>query len=245
MPSKGHPLPQSILDFEWMRSTLREGARIAFTHIVESHPSETFYAFALYSMSDHTGIYPAANSIDGFLQRLRAYRGIESFRNRPIRSFTPDLRWSTPEWRYEGREAPDQTQFGELYGTLNKEGNTTKDGTWAFADDEFDDVWAQFYLAMTWALSDLRDAGLFNKLTRNRSATIFATILDSPAQNWLEYRSAEYLNSATVFARFARDVLRSQDRNYRNELDNQLTKPSECHQAYMTRLQSASREKMA
>jgi hypothetical protein len=239
---KDRPLPPTpLIDFEWLRATLYHGARAAFTHIVECNGSESFYAFSLYSISDHTGIYAAANSIEGFRRRLRQYRESGLYSDRAIASFAKDVRWSVGDWKYFGVEAPGQKEFDSIYRVLNRPENTDDNGRWAFADNEIEIAWSQFYLAMTWALSDLRDAGLFQELTGNGCPTVFATIDDSPDELWLEYRSAEFLNPPYVFKRFSRDLMKSgRSQVMVGSIVEELATPSVSHRNYVRRLESAS-----
>ena len=103
-------------------------ARAAFTDIVECNGSESFYAFSLYSISDHTGIYAAANSIEGFRRRLRQYRESGLYSDRAIASFAKDVRWSVGDWKYFGVEAPGQKEFDSIYRVLTGQRTPTTMG---------------------------------------------------------------------------------------------------------------------
>lgn len=170
------------VDFPSLRKEIKDAARRAFEAVTRSHPSEGFYAFALYSDDGAMTVAPAANSEEGLVRKAQEY----SY------SDIPDwLRWSTAEWDYEhvGSE-----HFAAVHEILNVQ--------YDCSETEFEAFRTKLYETMIQALGDLDAEEFFGTKEMREAVTVFCSISDSDGAEQLEDASAQQLNPSTVYEKF-------------------------------------------
>lgn len=79
-----------------LRRAVRDAARAAFAELQHEHPSETFYAFALWTNDLAQSVTAVANSVEGLDRMVARYlsKGHESFDS-------DGMRWSYGDWEYQ------------------------------------------------------------------------------------------------------------------------------------------------
>lgn len=170
------------VDFPALRSNIRDAARRAFETVIENHPGERFYAFALYSDDGAMTVLPAVNSEEALLHQARAYGCA------PIPNW---LRWSTAEWKYE-------YEGSEHFETAHEMLNVAE----RCNDAEFEAFRVELYETMVQALGYLDAENFFGTGARREAVTVFCSISDSEDAEHLENESARRLNSLTVYEKF-------------------------------------------
>lgn len=171
-------------DYGTLRTEMAEGARKAFRRLQAEQPTETFYAFALYTGDDVMGIDAAANSEESYRY------GVERAGLTTVSELST-ARWSTPEWFYEGGFADC------LPSVYDPETDEPKGGA-----DGFAGVVGRVFAAMVLGLEDLDREGLFGIGNTRHGLTLFCSVSDSPHAPWLEDESARRLNPSDVYQVF-------------------------------------------
>ncbi len=177
------------VDFTQLRAAVREAAEKAFTQVRASHSDEQFYAFALYTDDGPMTIVPAANTEEGF----RRNTGLDP-------EEANYYRWATGEWAYE---ASGSGAFQRVYELLNAGG---RDGEEGGEEDSPDPAafHSRVIEAMISALGELDSEGFFGGGSAREQVTLFVSVSDSDESAAIEDASAQRLNPAPVYARFAR-----------------------------------------
>jgi hypothetical protein len=172
-----------------LRLLIRNAARTAFTDLGAQHPEESFYVFALQSLDDASGVYPAANTETGYR------RCIAKYADRMEPPGDRYCRWYFCEWAYSGIGSE---HFREVYHFINKVNKNYRDN----------DLWLRFkaivFASMALALRDLDREGIFGSGREREHVTLFCTLDDSYSTAWLEEESARWLNPPGVYRAFAR-----------------------------------------
>ena len=179
------------MDFARLRAAVYNSAKRAFIEVHESHPSERFYAFALYTDDGVMGISPSANSEEGYQRMVGNYRAMFGETSPAELRY---LRWATAEWAYE---AAGQEHFHPVHSLLtavDRYGPEEEDGFVAFK--------SQVLTTMVEALQDLDADGLFGSGEEREKVTLFISISDSGVAEQVEDESARKLNPESVYARF-------------------------------------------
>jgi hypothetical protein len=173
------------VNFATLQQEIASAARQAFTEIRNDHPSERFYAFALYTDDSAMTVEPAANSEEALESTAEDY------------DESPDtgwLRWGTAEWAYES-EGGDH--FNDVYDALNVENRYDKKDPKAFGAFK-----QNLFETMILALKSLDDEGFFGTGKDREAVTLFCSVSDSDDAEDLEDQSAKRLNSKAVYRRF-------------------------------------------
>src|SRR5262249_16332135 len=142
------------------------------------HPSEHFYAFALYD-ADGDCVCPSANSEERY-QAIIKRNGVEDSDRRFM------YRWGTAEWAYEAVEYGPFQQARQILQAAKREG-------WY-------DFQAKSFGASILALKELSEEGYFGQ--GSSRVTAFFTLSDDNNAPWLERESARRINPPDVFAAF-------------------------------------------
>lgn len=175
-----------------MRREIAAAARRAFQTVVNNHPNERFYAFALYSDDAAMTVVSAANSEEALKRKAR-----NEAENSPTQDLSGWARWATGEWAYE---AEGGEHFDRVHDLLNAADLL---GAEDDCDDrEFPAFKADLYNTMIEALGDLDAEGFFGIGEQREAVTVFCSISDSDDAEELENRSAQKLNSASVYEKF-------------------------------------------
>jgi hypothetical protein len=175
------------LDYQWLRSALKAAATAAIGELRAAHPGDHFYAFALYSDEDFTGISPAANTEEHLAKRTADYKYTKP-------AEVNYLRWSTSEWAFEG--------FGD------KHFKPSYDATMAVrhppeGDDEpFPQYRRRMSQLMIDVLADLDADGLFGRGAERERVTLLCSVTDADDPFELLDRSVRALNPPPVVARY-------------------------------------------
>ena len=179
------------IDWTQFQAAVRDGARAAFREVRAVHPSEHFYAFALYTDDGVMTVVPAANSEESFGRKGGG------------KAEAAYYRWATGEWAYK---AVGSEHFGAAYVLLNGEG---RDGEDAEAEDEWEESpqFAEFRRqvieSLVGALVDLEGEGFFGRGAAREGVTVFVSVSDSDDTVEIENESARRLNPPAVYERFA------------------------------------------
>lgn len=179
------------LDASALQDSIRDAARTAFRELQQSHPEETFYAFALYTDGGLMTVMPAANTEEAFE---------DAADGESDRAELAAYRWSTGEWAHEG--AGDE-HFDAVCQVL-------RDAALEQAAEE--DSAAEAFRAranlvirsMIGALHQLDEEGLFGRDKAREKVTLFVSVSDSDGALAIETKSAEQLNPPRVAAKFAK-----------------------------------------
>src|SRR5262245_36564723 len=102
-------------DWAHVKQLLKEACRETLNTLRSQHPTERFYAFALYDADDAFCVGPSANSENGYEKKLRYFtkemdKADSLFRKRIQKlypngcNYSVQPRWSTTEWAYEAVE---------------------------------------------------------------------------------------------------------------------------------------------
>jgi hypothetical protein len=174
------------IDFAKLRAEIRSAARASFTEVRDGHPDETFYAFALSTDDGVMSIGPGANSEEAFQRTAGSYGYSDP-------ADLAYLRWSTAEWAYEGAGGK---HFRAVYDLLN--GPSREDDEKDFAAFK-----VKVLAAMVEGLRDLDASGFFGSGDARGQITLFVALSDSDMSPDVEDDSAQKLNPAPVYARFA------------------------------------------
>ncbi|MBC7821248.1 MAG: DUF4303 domain-containing protein [Planctomycetaceae bacterium] len=167
--------------FTQLRHDMANAARLTFDYFQREHPTEDFYAFALYTDDDASGAIPAANSEQSFERAKQRYVASHS-------SPTPEkLRYTPDEWGYAGG-------FGAI-----DEWHTIWETNETIGSD--DGVLRRLETMML-ALKDLDAEGYFGDGPQREKITLMIWITDSYNANEWRVRSVKELNPRTVYKRF-------------------------------------------
>lgn len=173
-----------------LREMVRDAARPAFAAVRRRQPGERFYAFALQSLDDASGVYAHANTEEGYQRTLAKARA------RPWPVEERYQRWYWGEWDHQNIEVP---SFRGVYEFIAKKGREETDSP---------DQWQKFrgvvFAAMVAALADLDEEGAFGRGAEREQVTLFCTVEDSWCNDWVEDESAARLNPREAYRGFAR-----------------------------------------
>ncbi len=174
----------SAINFDQLQDDLKQATAAAIAELRAAHPDEHFYAFALYTDDDATGVSAAANTEEGLATKLAAY----NFATPAEGAF---VRWSTAEWAYEG--------FGWDYFKPAYDQTSTIDHANWLALRSFRKRMIQVMIDV---LAALDADGVFGRGDERAKVTLFCTITDSNRARKLERRSARALNPPAIAAAF-------------------------------------------
>jgi hypothetical protein len=152
------------MTFAQLRRLVRDAARTAFAELRAKSLGESFYAFALQSLDDATGVYAAANTEDGYRRCAERYSDWDS----PPGEYY--YRWYWGVWAYTNVR---RELFGGVYDLLNEEGRRFEDA------DLQSSFKAAVFGAMAAALRDLDNEGLFGTGPERERITLLCTVEDS------------------------------------------------------------------
>ena len=170
------------MNWEKLKSDIAEAATTVFTSLMSQHPSEHFYAFALYTDEDGYTVMPSANSVEQYAAILAKTRAVDPLDR-------ASYQWSTAEWAYEawGAEA-----FTGIYRELEHHRQTRPKTDEAYAEYK-----RSLHACMTGALARV---GLF--ADRGGDVVLFISSSDDDEAFELENGSAKELNSEAVYRSF-------------------------------------------
>jgi hypothetical protein len=169
-----------------LRTLIRDASRTAFRGLLAHHSGEPFYAFALQSLDDATGVYAAANTEDGYHRCAARFSGRDDF---PTERY---CRWYWGEWAYKGIGGD---LFRSVYEFLNR-------ADWHFEDPDLGSSFRPaVFAAMALALRDLDGEGVFGS-GQERGRIALCTVEDSFATEFVEDESATWLNPPAVYQAF-------------------------------------------
>jgi hypothetical protein len=189
--------------FQQVTKLLKQAVRETLDTLRAKHPSEHFYAFALYD-ADGDCVCPSTNSEE----RYRAMvKGIE---DEAVRFM---YRWGIAEWAYECQE----------YGPFNEARELLQNAP----RGDYHEFQARSFEASITALKELADEGYFGK--GDKRLTIFFTLSDDNNAPWLERESARYLNPPELFETFATEHQKKLERqsggkSFKIDVDDELAK---------------------
>jgi hypothetical protein len=173
--------------FNRLRTAIRAASEKAFIHVRESHPDETFYAFALNTDDSIMSAVACANSEEAY-QRAVSRDGYTD----------PDdlqyVRWSLGEWAYEGIPTEHSQTVHQLLNGTERDHVEESMGFVAFRD--------QVHTTLIEALHDLEAGHVFGIGDTRETITVFVSISDSDRAEQLENESARRLNPVSVYERF-------------------------------------------
>jgi len=197
------------VDFDLLRQRVTKAARRTFDAVRTAHPTESFYAFALYAADDAVGINPSANSTQAYKcieDRVMAdesqKKWLKSHGISLKRFLLGDYYWSAYSWEYQCAKSKG---FDAVNKLINNRGVGRYD-----SDDPlgFVKFKSGVFASMVLALRDLNDEGYFGKGADRKSVTIFCSVPNSECSAWLEQDSARRLNPPTVFKIFAEERIK-------------------------------------
>lgn len=217
------------VDFSIIRREIRNAARLAFDVCQARHPSESFYAFALFSDDSAMTVCPAAITEQAYDNCVKRERENEQ-RTHSLASLGVQfadygasyLRWGLAEGVYEyGHE-----DFRKVYDMINVEGRYDDDDP-----DGFVNFKGRLFALMVLGLKDLDVQGYFGSGELRERVTLLCGVSDSACDVWLRNESARWLNSPTVFERFWGQWTR--DRTVVEDFRNHCRKPGSVWQAFL------------
>jgi hypothetical protein len=223
----------STIDWAELRREIKAAARLVFDDYRRNVPEETFYAFALYTDSSSTSIEPAANTEEGYERCVQRYQANKSMMetyakyNISWESCLANYRWGVPEWSYCGSK---ERHFGRASDFCDDESD--EDESMEEIIDRITGIWASMVLG----LADLDAEGYFGKGDARSRVTIYCTVNDCKAGNWVEYESARRLNRPEVFEAFWSQ--RTKDKVVAENFANHQCKSGIDYEAFMKHLQS-------
>ena len=196
------------IDVRAVRREIKEAARRAFSRVRSDHPTDTFYAFALYSDGDGSTVCPSSNTEEAFARRVKECEPQRKELDEVLAGsgitfddYMNYYRWGTSEWAhcYEGAD-----QFETVSKLLN-----------ASSIDK-----AAVYGSMVLGLKDLDADGFFGTGEAREAVTILCGITDSLDAVWLGLESARLMNPPPVYQAFAPQWAAWQDEENRGIISN-------------------------
>jgi hypothetical protein len=190
-----------------LRDRIADASRRTFDSLRTAHPSERFYAFALYTVDDAVAVNPSANSEQAYERAVAKQMADEAHckwlesHGIPLTDWLlGDQRWSPYEWAYECAESEGFHAVNEL---INNRGM-------GFYDREdpmgFVKFKAGVLASMVFALRDLNEEGYFGTGRDRESLAVFCSVPHSRSTVWFEQDSARRLNPPNVFQTFASEL---------------------------------------
>jgi hypothetical protein len=178
-------------NFDRLRRLYTEGSRAALTELSGAHPSEDFYAYALYSDDGAMTVVPAANS-EQSLQRVTARYVEDGFSIAKVGLH--HLRYCPDEWAYSGSRWEVWQEASEFHDQVMD----------AYRNrDAFVEFKHGLFQMMIDCLRDLDHEGLFGDGPDRKGVTLMIWVTDSGVAHEWWVRSVEQLNPKPVFMRFS------------------------------------------
>lgn len=156
----------------------------AFSNVLDDHPDERFYAFALYTDSSAMTLCLAANSLEKLNEKLDGEEE-EDKTDEAVAYF----KWTSSEWAYEALE-------GDAFAEINRALRTDEER------DELDTFMQSLIRCMTDALGSLVNEGFFKRTGIIGEAVVFVTMTDDGAAQSIENNSASALNTGASLQLF-------------------------------------------
>jgi hypothetical protein len=152
-----------------------------------TQPDETIYAFALYTDDDVAGVWPAANTEEGFAEAVARYNFTDERNNAGIR-------FSTGEWKYEGFGTQHFRQSADVLRSMAEE----------HADGEaFARFRQQVLDLMVEVLAALDAEGVFGRGPERERLTLLCAVTDADESGEeFSERSIRTLNPPAVVAAY-------------------------------------------
>lgn len=168
------------MNWDQLRNQIFDATKQAFTELLESHKSEHFYAFALYTDSAAMSVGPSANTVERYAEKV----GRELEEDEKTERNLAYYKWSTSEWAYE-------TACSEAFALINRA---------LRQDSERLDIWTfkkNLLNVMAQALAQLMSEGFFERTsTATGSACVmFVSITDDDDTENVENESSKTINS--------------------------------------------------
>jgi len=187
-------------DWAHVKQLLKEACRETLNTLRSKHPTERFYAFALYDADDAYCVGPSANSESGYEKKLRYFTERMNETDGHFRNWTKKLypngcnysvlpRWSTTEWVYEGVEFGPFEEARQLLEAMST----------SQAGDDFYVRQARSFGTSVLALKELSDEGFFG--AGDSRIVSFFSVSDNRDAPWLELESARRINPPDPFAK--------------------------------------------
>jgi uncharacterized protein DUF4303 len=201
--------PMSAVDFDLLRGRIAEAVAHTFRAVRAAHPTDSIYAFALYTVEDAIGVNPSVNSEEAY-RRTVVRETAEEVKTKWLESngislegfLLGDHRWSAPAWEYDCDESEGFDLVNEL---INNDGTGVYDEEDALGFEKFK---AGVLASMLLGLQDVITAGRFGAGAGMSSLTFFCSIADSEDAIWFEEDSARRLNSAASFKAFVEERIK-------------------------------------
>jgi hypothetical protein len=178
-------------ELDLLQVAIQDASRAAFKNCLEAHPSEQFYAFALYTDDNLMGMNAAANSEEGYQKEVDKNK---EYLDEIGTVDLQHLRWATVEWSYDhlGKQ-----YFQNVDNSLRQASQNEFE-----TNNEFQIRKAQVLNAMIVAWRNLDRDGFFGIGAERKKVTIFASTSDSDQGFEAENDSARALNPDSVFQSF-------------------------------------------
>lgn len=190
-------------DFEPIEQAIAAATNAAFTEVMQQHPDDRFFAFALSTLDDADCVGASVNSVENH-QAIVNRQGLDT--PSPEEEY---VRWTPCEWgdfEYVGSgyfEAVDQllaTKYDEL------------------SENHFESYRQGVIDSMQRALAMLDSKGFWGFGKAREQITLFVTVYDSESAEAVEDQSAKALNPPPVYTQFRRRFAetRRKDRESKN-----------------------------
>lgn len=181
----------ALIDPEKFADRVYEASKAAFSALLADNPSQTFYAFALFTDDSLQFIHPAANTEEALSATVRRYRETVDPEYGTTSTRT-GMRWSYGDWGFFPYESGDH--FAEVNHLLSENFDRM------VADDAFDGGLDALWGAALAGFQRLHTEGFFGTGPA-RSAITLLPVGDLPEDLVQEWVSA--LNPPDVAERFA------------------------------------------
>jgi WD40 repeat protein len=173
-----------------LRQAITQAARATFTKLRDTHPKETFYAFALYTSNESNYITASANTEEGLLERAKRR---EKREKKGLKRHADLLRWNPPDWVYH---CAGDDQFEEAQKMLDVLSDSCD-----LDEDEFEKEFDTRLAVFIDGLKELDAEGFFGRGKERQKVTLLVAMGDQETK--LLLKCAQQLNPTSVYQAFA------------------------------------------
>jgi len=174
------------VDGRQLRAAMRDCLQRAWLHGRELHPEDTPYAFVLYGVEDTPRLTPHLLTEEALIEVASRYQ--EEGYYESLEEAANDLRYSVADSPHFNDLLNDFDEVDQIFNPVAESLGETE-GYKRLAE-----------IAMK-AMNDLIDQGLFSETKKQRERVLLTIITEDATVNW-SLKSAEKLNSPTVFRRY-------------------------------------------
>ena len=179
---------------EQLRNAITDGARKAFSYIMEQCKNENIYGIVLCTDSSFMSLAVFANTEESLQRTIEKYaKDDPGVRNNPA------FRWFCTEWQYDASEPP--SSFGQACTIMEDIFSEVEfdDDCDPVDEDHYQETQQKIIQALCDGICDLDKEGFFGTEPERNKITVYVSVSDSDITEEVEDFSVKAINPTDIY----------------------------------------------